>query len=122
MGNSIFSIPEICLGIAVCNLLKKLPVRFGESAVINLLNPVGKTAAQVCNIGLPRLKAKEVTEFFPKFCLIHQIQQLQLPFYLRFIHHAVTPLLFSIYKHLSLRLSSSFALILRRTAAIRSIA
>lgn len=46
MGNSIFSIPEICLGIAVCNLLKKLPVRFGESAVINLLNPAGKTAAQ----------------------------------------------------------------------------
>ena len=58
MGNSIFSIPEICLGIAVCNLLKKLPVRFGESAVINLLNPAGKTAAQVCNIGLPRFKAE----------------------------------------------------------------
>lgn len=61
MGNSIFSISEICLGIAVCNLLKKLPVRFGEAAVINLLNSICKTAAQVCNIGLPRFKAKEVT-------------------------------------------------------------
>ena len=78
-------------GITIGNPDQNFLVVIGQSPEMKFLNSISKAASQIYNVGLPRFKAKEFIELFPKFGKIHTIDPVNLSFYSLIAHVNATP-------------------------------